>query len=174
MTQEHIQRCGPAVGISNGLQERNCRRTIVRTIVLKKQEELMQRTVASLILICALVLSAAPAFAHHAFATEFDAQKPVTMKGIVTKIDWVNPHVWFYINVKNDNGTIENAGFEKGGPNRLRASGWTKETMKIGDEVIVEGSLAKNGSRNVNAKNVTMASTGKKLLAASSQGGPVE
>jgi uncharacterized protein DUF6152 len=130
----------------------------------------MQRIVASLILICALLLPAMPTLAHHAFATEFDAQKPVSMKGIVTKIDWVNPHVWFYINVKKDDGAIENWGFEMGGPNSLRTSGWTKDTMKIGDEVIVEGSLAKNGSRNVNAKNVTMASTGKKLLAASSQG----
>jgi len=134
----------------------------------------MQRTIAFLILICTMLLPAMPAVAHHAFATEFDAQKPVTMKGVVTKIDWANPHVWFYINVKKDDGTIENWGFEMGGPNSLRTSGWTKETMKIGDEVVVEGSLAKNGSRNVNAKNVTMASTGKKLLAASSQNGPVE
>ena len=130
----------------------------------------MQRVVASLIIISGLLLSAVPAGAHHAFATEFDAQKPVTMKGIVTKIDWANPHVWFYINVKKENGTVENWGFEMGGPNSLRTAGWTKETMKIGDEVVIEGSLAKNGSRNVNAKNVMMASTGKKLGAASSQG----
>jgi len=134
----------------------------------------MQRIVVSLVLVSTLLLAALPVSAHHAFATEFDAQKPVTMKGIVTKIDWANPHVWFYINVKTENGTIENWGFEMGGPNSLRTSGWTKETMKIGDEVVVEGSLAKNGSRNVNAKNVMMASTGKKLGAASSQGNPVD
>ncbi|HMF01663.1 MAG TPA: DUF6152 family protein [Terriglobia bacterium] len=134
----------------------------------------MQRFVLSLIIGSALLAGAMPVLAHHAFATEFDAQKPVTMKGIVTKIDWANPHVWFYINVKIENGTIENWGFEMGGPNSLRNSGWTKDTMKIGDEVIVEGSLAKNGSRNVNAKNVTMASTGKKLGAASSQGNTVD
>ena len=133
----------------------------------------MQRIVLSLIIGSALLAGAMPAWAHHAFATEFDAQKPVTMKGIVTKIDWANPHVWFYINVKTENGTIENWGFEMGGPNSLRNSGWTKETMKIGDEVIVEGFLAKNGSRSVNAKNVVMASTGKKLGAASSAG-PVD
>jgi hypothetical protein len=130
----------------------------------------MQRIVLSLIAIAGLLLSGVPAMAHHAFATEFDALKPVTMKGIVTKIDWANPHVWFYINVKTESGVIENWGFEMGGPNSLRNSGWSRETMKIGDEVIVEGSLAKNGSHNVNAKSVTMASTGKKLGAASSQG----
>ena len=129
----------------------------------------MQRMIGSLIVFC-LLLSAAPAVAHHAFATEFDVKKPVTMKGIVTKIDWTNPHVWFYLNIKTEGSVIENWGFEMGGPNGLRNQGWTKATMKIGDEVIVEGSLAKNGSKNVNAKNVTMASTGKKLGAASSQG----
>jgi hypothetical protein len=130
----------------------------------------MQRIVLSSIVIAGLLLAGMPALAHHAFATEFDVQKPITVKGIVTKIDWANPHVWFYINVKTDSGLIENWGFEMGGPNSLRSSGWTRETMKIGDEVIIEGSLAKNGSHNVNAKNVTMASTGKKLGAASSQG----
>ncbi len=134
----------------------------------------MQRIVVSLILISGLLLSALPARAHHAFATEFDTLKPVTMKGIVTKIDWANPHVWFYVNVKTPSGTIENWGFEMGGPNSLRNSGWTRETMKIGDEVVIEGSLAKNGSKNVNAKNVTMASTGKKLGAASSGGTTVD
>ena len=128
----------------------------------------MQRIVLSSIVITGLLLAGMPALAHHAFATEFDVQKPITVKGIVTKIDWANPHVWFYINVKTDSGLIENWGFEMGGPNSLRSSGWTRETMKIGDEVIIEGSLAKNGSHNVNAKNVTMASTGKKLGAASS------
>ena len=128
----------------------------------------MQRIIVSLILVSGLLLAAAPAGAHHAFATEFDGNKPVSMKGIVTKIDWANPHVWFYINVKTETGLIENWGFEMGGPNSLRNSGWTRETMKIGDEVVIEGSLAKNGTRNVNAKNVTMASTGKKLGAASS------
>src|SRR5215510_4810975 len=134
----------------------------------------MQRTVVPLIVISGILAAAVPAGAHHAFATEFDANKPVTMKGIVTKIDWANPHVWFYLNVKTESGVIENWGFEMGGPNSLRTSGWTKETMKIGDEVVVEGSLAKNGSRNVNAKNVTMASTGKRLGAASSQANTVD
>src|SRR4030095_9359382 len=105
----------------------------------------MQRAVVSLILVSALLLSAAPAVAHHAFATEFDAAKQVTMKGIVTKIDWANPHVWFYLNVKTENGTIENWGFEIGGPNSITNSRLEKKTMKIGDELLVEGFLARNG-----------------------------
>jgi uncharacterized protein DUF6152 len=131
------------------------------------------RYLALLLLVSVMLVPATPARAHHAFATEFDANRPVTIKGIVTKIDWANPHVWFYLNVKNEAGTVENWGFEMGGPNSLRNSGWTKETMKIGDELMVEGFLARNGTRNVNAKNVTMAATGKKLGAASSQG-PVD
>src|SRR5262247_3851193 len=133
----------------------------------------MQRILSALILAFCVLLGPAPAVAHHAFATEFDAKKPVTIRGVVTKIEWTNPHVWFYLNVKNESGAIENWGFEMGGPNGLRNSGWTRETMKIGDELVVEGFLARNGTRNVNAKNVTMAATGKKLGAASSQG-PVD
>jgi hypothetical protein len=134
----------------------------------------MRRVTGCLILLSCLIVSAAPLMAHHAFATEFDAKKPVTMKGTVTKIDWTNPHVWFYLNVKTESGAIENWGFEMGGPNALRNQGWTRDTMKIGDEVIVDGSLAKNGSKNANAKSLTMASTGKKLGAASSQGNIVD
>jgi len=128
----------------------------------------MRRIIGCLVLVFSLLLSAIPAGAHHAFATEFDGKKPITMKGVVTKIEWMNPHVWFYLDIKNETGEVQNWGFEMGGPNSLRNSGWTRETMKIGDEVIVEGSMAKNNSKNVNAKSVTMASTGKKLGAASS------
>ena len=134
----------------------------------------MQRIIGSLVVVTCLLLWAAPVIAHHAFATEFDANKPVTKKGIVTKVDWMNPHVWFYLNIKNEDGKMENWGFEMGGPNGLRSAGWTKDTMKIGDELIVEGFLARNGSKSVNAKSVTMASTGRKLGAASSQGAQQE
>jgi hypothetical protein len=127
-------------------------------------------TGGSILLFCGLVW-AAPIAAHHAFDTEFDATKPVKLKGIVTKVEWTNPHVWFYLNVKNEKtGEVENWGFEMGGPNGLQREGWTRTTIKIGEELIVDGFLARNGSRNVNSKNVLIASTGKKLGAASSQG----
>jgi hypothetical protein len=129
-----------------------------------------QRIFGFLGLAVGVILSAAPAIAHHSFAAEFDATKPTTKKGFVTKVEWTNPHVWFYINVKNPDGTTENWGFEMGPPHGLQARGWTRTTMKLGDEVEVQGTLAKNGSKRVNARSVVMVSTGKRLGAASSEG----
>ena len=128
------------------------------------------RIAGGLAIVFGLLLSAAPAVAHHAFATEFDATKPVTKRGIVTKIQWTNPHAWIYINVKNPEGVIEHWGFEMGGPNGLQKEGWSRNTIKIGEELIVEGWMSRNGSKSANSKNVTIAKTGQKLGAASSQG----
>jgi hypothetical protein len=126
--------------------------------------------VAFLALAIGVVVSVAPAMAHHSFSAEFDGTKAITMKGFVTKVEWTNPHVWFYIDVKQPNGTIENWGFEMGPPHGLKGRGWTRTTMTLGEEVVVDGTLAKNGSHRGNARNVTIAATGKKMGAASSEG----
>jgi DNA/RNA endonuclease YhcR with UshA esterase domain len=117
-----------------------------------------------------LILSARPALAHHAFAAEYDAKKPVKLTGTVTKLEWLNPHTWFYVDVKDDNGKVTNWGFEMGSPNILLRAGWTRNSMKPGDVVTVEGSRAKDGSNNANVKEVTLASTGQQLFGGSSQG----
>ena len=115
-----------------------------------------------------VALAAVPAFGHHSFSAEFDAKQPLTVTGTVTKLEWTNPHVWFYIDVKDDGGKVTNWGMEMGSPNGLLRTGWTRNSMKIGDEVTVEGSAAKDGSNIGNARSVTL-SGGQRLFAASSQ-----
>lgn len=129
-----------------------------------------------LTVLCAFALvmlwGGATLVAHHSFATEFDSTKPVKKQGYVTKIDWTNPHVWFYLNVKDaESGKAAIWGFEMGPPHGLQARGWSRTTMKIGDEIVVEGTLARNGSNRVNARNVMWAKTGQRLGAASSEAG---
>ncbi len=116
-----------------------------------------------------LLLMSTPLLAHHSFASEFDATKPLKLTGTVTKLEWTNPHTWFYIDVKGDDGKVTNWGFEMGSPNGLMRGGWTRNSMKVGDVVTVEASRAKDGSNNGNARAVTLASTGQRLFAASSQ-----
>ena len=115
------------------------------------------------------VAAAVPLMAHHSFAAEFDSKKQVTVTGFVTKIEWTNPHVWFYMNVKDESGKVTNYGFEMGPPHLLQGTGWTRNTMKVGDELTVNGSLAKNGSPRVNAR-IVMTKDGNRLGAASSEG----
>jgi Family of unknown function (DUF6152) len=128
------------------------------------------RTPSVLLLVLALHVGAAPALAHHSFAAEFDAKQPIKLTGTVTKVEWTNPHVWFYIDVKDETGKVTNWGMEMGGPNGLLRAGWTRNSMKAGDEVTVDGFKARSGRPLGNATSVVLASTGQKLFAASSQG----
>jgi len=115
------------------------------------------------------VLAAAPAIGHHAFSAEFDADKPVKLSGTVTRVEWENPHAWFYIDVTDEAGKVANWGLEMGSPNGLMRAGWTRNSMKVGHVVTVEASRAKDGSNHANARVVILKETGQRLFAASSQ-----
>jgi hypothetical protein len=119
-----------------------------------------------------LAVATVPALAHHSFAAEFDAKQQVSFKGVVTKIEWMNPHAWFYVDVKNDNGTVEHWQCETGAPIELVRRGWKKSDLKVGDEVTVQGFRAKDGTNTANARLVTLPD-GKKVFSGSSDdGGP--
>ena len=117
-----------------------------------------------------LELRLTPGLSGAAFAAEFDRDMPITVTGTVTKVEWANPHARFYIDAKDDTGKTVNWDFELASPNGLMRAGWTRNTMKIGDVVTVEGSMAKDGSPTGNARSVTLNATGQRLFAASSQG----
>jgi hypothetical protein len=124
------------------------------------------------LLVAGVVMTSVQSSAHHSFAAEFDRSKQVRLTGIVTKVEWTNPHVWFYFNVKKAESSPDqgktwvageakgNWGAEMGPPHGLQRTGWKRETLKLGEEVIVTGSLAKNGTSRMNASTVTLTATG--------------
>jgi hypothetical protein len=117
------------------------------------------------------LLAVVPLVAHHSFSAEFDASKTFKFTGPVTKVEWMNPHTFFYIDVKDEKtGKVTNWAMEMGSPNGLMRNGWTRNSMKIGDVVTVEGSMAKDGSPTGNARTVILVATGQRLFAGSSQG----
>ena len=118
-----------------------------------------------------LVGATLPGYAHHSFSAQFDAKKPLKMTGTVTKVEWQNPHSWFYVDVKGDDGNVTNWGWELASPNLLLRRGWTPKTLETGAVVTVEGFHALDGSNLANARVIVLTSTGQTLLGPTSQGG---
>ena len=119
-----------------------------------------------------LLLSALPAWPHHAFAAEFDPKRPVKLRGVVTKMEWINPHAWMHIDVKDTDGKVTSWMIEAGTPNTLFRRGFTKDSLKIGTEVLVDGYQSKDGSNTANGRDVTLPDGRKLFLGSSGTGAP--
>ena len=121
-----------------------------------------------------LTLTTAPVFAHHSFAAEYDSKRPVTLTGILTKLEWTNPHARFYLSVKEESGEATTWEFELASPNGLMRRGWNRNSLKLGESVTVTGYMAKDGSKIANARSVNLAD-GRKIFAGSADdGGPTQ
>jgi len=116
--------------------------------------------------------AAAQLGAHHAFSAEFDAKKPIKLEGTVTKMQWINPHAWIHIEVKRPDGKLENWMIEGGTPNTLFRRGFTKDSLKVGTKVVVEGYRAKDGSQRANGRDVTFSDGRKLFMGSSGTGAP--
>ena len=129
----------------------------------------MRSKLFSVVAGAALVVTAAavPVIAHHSFAAEFDAKKPVKLRGTVTKMEWINPHSWIHIDVKTPDGKVEKWMVEGGAPNALLRRGWNKNSLVAGTEIFVEGFQAKDGALRANGRDITFPD-GKKLFVGSS------
>lgn len=119
-----------------------------------------------------LLLAAAPVAAHHAFAAEFDIKQPITLKGAITKMEWINPHSWVHINVKEPDGKVTSWMVEGGPPNALFRRGFTKEALPVGAEILVQGYQAIDGSKRANGRDITFADGRKLFLGSSGPGAP--
>src|SRR5437773_11602168 len=131
----------------------------------------MRMRLAVVIAALGLLLAAVPVWAHHAFAAEFDAAKPIKFRGTVTKMEWINPHAWIHIDVKGEDGKVTSWMIEAAAPNALLRRGWTKNSLLAGTEILVEGYQSKDGSNRANGSIITF-TDGKKLFVGSSAGDP--
>jgi uncharacterized protein DUF6152 len=132
----------------------------------------MRTTLGVLLAGLGLLVSATPVLAHHSFAAEYDANKPLTLKGTVTKVDWMNPHIWVYLDTKDESGVVTHWQCEGGPPNTLTRQGWSRNALQVGQEVTIDGFKAKDGTNTCNSRAVTLPD-GKKVFAGSAEdGGP--
>jgi hypothetical protein len=131
----------------------------------------VRTTLLALVTGIGLLLFAVPVWAHHAFAAEFDASKPIKFRGTVTKMEWINPHAWIHIDVKGDDGKVTPWMVEAAAPNALLRRGWNKNSLPAGTEILVEGYQAKDGANRANGSIITFPD-GKKLFVGSSAGDP--
>ena len=127
---------------------------------------------AVLLAVAVVIATAVPVWAHHAFAAEFDANRPVLLKGTVTKVEWVNPHAWIHVSVKKPDGTTEDWMVEGGTPNTLFRRGFTKNSLLAGTEVVIDGYQSKDRSNRANGRDVTFADGRKLFLGSSGTGAP--
>lgn len=134
----------------------------------------MRTKLAVLVAGLGLLLSAAPVWAHHAFAAEFDAKKPVNLRGTVTRMEWINPHAWIHMDVKGPDGKVVQWMIEAGTPNTLFRRGFTKDSLKTGIEIVVDGYQAKDGSNRANGRDVTLPDGRKLFLGSSGTGAPYD
>jgi uncharacterized protein DUF6152 len=121
-----------------------------------------------------VVMAGGAALAHHAFTAEFDADQPIVLKGVISKAEWINPHSWVYLDVKDAAGKTTQWAIECGAPNALLRRGWNKNSLPIGSEVVIDGYRAKNGSAIANAKDITFPDGRKLFLGSSGTGAPDE
>ena len=127
-----------------------------------------------MIAVAGLFMSAAPVFAHHAFAAEFDAKRPVKLRGTVAKMEWINPHAWIHVDVKGEDGNVVSWMIEAGTPNTLFRRGFTKNSLAQGTEILVDGYQAKDGSNRANGRDVTFVDGRKLFLGSSGTGAPYD
>ena len=130
----------------------------------------MKNTSLTIAAMAALILTSVPALAHHPVAAEYDANKHLLLKGTVTKVEWMNPHIWIYLDAKDETGKQATWQCEGGAPNALTRQGWTRNSLKPGDQITVEGFRSKDGTSTCNSRSVVGAD-GKKLFAGSADDG---